>query len=75
MKHGTDNTDNPGLLRYVLAPPGKVTRLQSQSTVLDISTPGPDSVDTLRPQFCASWLTTELELSLLTVMGTLRARG
>ena len=74
-KHGTYNADNPGLLRYVLAPPGEVARLQSQSTVLDISAPGPDTVNTLGPQFCASWLTTELELSLLAVMGTLRARG
>jgi len=75
INHGTNNTDNPSLLRYVFASPGEVARLQSQGTVLGISTPGSDGVNTLGPQFCASWLATEFELSLLAVMGTLCTRG
>ena len=71
----TNDTDKPGLLRYVLASPGKVTRLQSQGTVLDVSTPGPDLVDTFGSQFCVGWLTTKLKLSLFAVVGALCARG
>ena len=75
INHGTDDADNPGFLRYVLASPGEVTRLQSQGTVFDVSTPSPDTVNTLGSQFCVSRLATELKLSLLAVMGTLCAGG
>ena len=59
----------------MLTSPGEVSRLQSQGTELLIPTPGPDCVDTLGSQFCISCLATELELSLLAVVGTLCARG
>jgi len=75
MRDGTDNTDDPSLLRDLLASPGEVTRFQSQGTVLQVSTPDPDTVDALGSQFCVGWLTAKLELSLLAIMGTLCARS
>ena len=71
----TDDTNEPGLLRDVLASPSKVTRLQSQGTVLHISTSGPDGVNTFESQFRVSRLAAELERSLLAVVSTLCARG
>jgi hypothetical protein len=75
IDRGTDDTDKPGLPRDVFASPGEVTRLQSQGTVLEVSTSRPDGVNTFGPQFCVSWLTTELKLSLLAVMSTLCPSG
>ena len=75
INRGTDHTNEPGFLRDVFASPGEVTRLQSQGTVLRVSTSGPDGVNAFGPQFRVSWLTTELKLSLLAVVSALCPRG
>ena len=51
--------------------PGEVARLETESTIFKVSTTDTDGVDTLGPELRASSLTTELEFSLLAVVGPL----
>jgi hypothetical protein len=67
----THNADDPCLPRNMLRSPCKVASLQAKRTVLQVSSTHPDSVNTLGTEFGVCGLTTELELSLLTVMGAL----
>lgn len=55
----------------MLTRPCKVTRLQTKSAVLDISTTGADAVDPLGSKLGAGGLAAELEFSLLAVVGAL----
>jgi hypothetical protein len=68
---GTHDTNNPRLLRDVLRSPRKVARIQTKGTVLDVSTPHADTVDAFGTEFGVGRLATELELSLLAVVGAL----
>ena len=67
----THDTDDSCLPRNVLRSPGKVSRLQTKGAVLDVSTPHTNGVDALGTEFRVGWLATELELSLLAVVGAL----
>lgn len=67
----TYNTDDPRLPCDMLRSPCKVSSFQPESTVLQVSATNPDSVDALGTKFGIGGLTTKLELSLLTIMGTL----
>ena len=67
----TYNTNQPRFAGDVLRSPGIVSGVKTESTVLDVSTTDTDSVDALRAELGGGGLTTELELSLLAVVGAL----
>ena len=69
------NSQNSCLACCTLAAPCKVTTFETQSTVLEVSSTDTNGVHTLRAELGASGLTTELELSLLAVVGALSTRG
>ena len=71
MKCGTYHTDYSRLASDVLRGPGKVSALKTKSPVLQISSTHSNGVDTLRTKLGVGRLTTELELSLLAVVGSL----
>lgn len=68
------DTNQPRLPGDMLRSPGEVSGIQSESTVLGVSTTDTNGVDTLGSELGAGRLTTELELSLLPVVCTLRTR-
>ena len=57
----------------MLAAPRKVARIKAKGTVLEATAPDTDGVDTLGAKLGIGSLTAELELSLLAVVGALRA--
>lgn len=67
----THNTDNTGLPRDALAAPSEVTRVETESTVLEVTTTDTNGVDTLGTDFGTGGLTTELELPVFAIVGAL----
>ena len=57
----------------MLTAPRKVARIKAKGTVLEATAPDTDGVDTLGAKLGVGSLTAELELSLLAVVGALRA--
>lgn len=71
----THDTDDPRLAGNVLAAPGEVARVETESTVLEVTTADPNGVNALGAELGVGGLPTELELSLLAVVGTLGTGG
>lgn len=71
----THDSEDSGLVCGTLAAPGKVTALETECTVLEVSSTDTNGVHTLGTKLGAGGLTAELELSLLTVVGALSTRG
>ena len=67
----TYDTDNPGFAGDALRSPSIVSGIKTESTILQVSSSNPDGVDALSTKLSACGLTTELELSLLAVVGSL----
>ena len=65
------DTDDTGLLGSVFASPSKVARVETEGTVLEVAPTNTDRVDPLGAELGVGGLTTELELSLLAVVGAL----
>lgn len=65
----THDVDDPGLPGDVLGTPSEVTRVQSHGSVLGVSSSDTNLVDPLGSQLGHGGLTTQLELSLLPVLG------
>lgn len=59
----------------MFAGPGEVTGLQTECTVLEVSSTDTNAVDALGAELGVSGLTAELELALLAVVGALSTRG
>jgi len=59
------NINDTGLASQTFTSPGKVTSVKAKSPVFLVSTPGTDSVDTLRSKLCIGSRTSKLELPLL----------
>ena len=55
--------------------PCKVASVKTKGTVFGVTSASADGVNALGSKFGVSWLTTELELALLAVVGALRSRG
>ena len=55
----------------MLGGPGEVASVETESPILEVTATNAHGVDTLRTKFRVGGLTTELELSLLAVVGTL----
>ena len=55
----------------MLASPSKVARVETEGTVLEVAPTNTDGVDPLGAELGVGGLTTELELSLLAVVGAL----
>jgi len=70
-----DDSENTGLARRVLAGPGEVAGLQTEGTVLEVSSTDTNSVNALGADLGVGGLTAELELALLAVVGALSTRG
>jgi hypothetical protein len=70
-----DDSEKPSLAGDLLASPREVTSLQTKGTVLQVSTTDTNSVNAFGTKLSAGWLTAELELSLLAVMGALSPSG
>ena len=69
QRQATHNLNQSSLPRDALRAPGEVTRVQSQSPVLGVTTSDTDLVDSLRRvELGHGRLTTELELSLLSAV-------
>ena len=68
---GTHDTDDTGLLGSVFASPSKVARVETEGTVLEVAPTNTDGVNPLGAELGVGGLTTELELSLLAVVGAL----
>ena len=64
----THDVDDPGLPGNVLRSPSEVTRVQSHSPVLGVSSSDTDLVNPLGTQLGHGGLTTQLKLSLLPVL-------
>lgn len=71
-KKGTYDTDQPRLAGDVLRSPCIVSGIETESTELGVTTTDTNAVDTLGAELGGGGLATELELSLLAVVGTLR---
>lgn len=67
----TYNRDDSGLAGGVLRSPCEVAGLKAKGTVLHVSTTGADRVNAFSTKLGAGGLATELEFSLLAVVGTL----
>jgi hypothetical protein len=65
------NTDKPSLSCDMLRCPCEVTSVKTEGTVLGVTTANAHGVDTLCAKLGAGRLTTELEFSLLAVVGAL----
>jgi len=63
--------DDPCLLCDSLRAPCEVAGIETESTVLEVTTTSTDGVDALCTKLCAGGLATELELALLAVVGAL----
>ncbi len=70
-----DDIDNTGLTADGFRSPGEVTRIETEGTILDVTSTDTDGMDTLGTELGVSRLTAELELSLLTVEGTFGTSG
>lgn len=66
-----NNTDKPSLSCDMLRCPCEVTCVKTEGTVLGVTTTDAHSVNTLGTKLGASRLTTELEFSLLAIVGAL----
>lgn len=73
LSKGTHHTDEPRLLCDLLAAPCKVARLEAKSAVLEAAAAHAHGMNALGTELCARRLAAELELSLLAVVGALRA--
>lgn len=58
----------------MLGGPGKIARVETESAILEITATNTHGVDTLWTELGVGGLTTELELSLLAVVGALGTR-
>lgn len=67
----THDSKDPGLASGVLAGPGKVTSLKTERAEFEVASPDTHRVDTFGTKLGVGGLTTELELSLLAVVGAL----
>ena len=70
-EQSTHNTNDPRLASDMFAAPSEVTRVEPESTVLEVTTPDTNGVNPLRTELGVGGLTTELEFSLLAVVGAL----
>ncbi len=66
-----DDINDTGLARDGFTGPGEGTRVQTQSTLLNITTTNADCMDALLTELGAGRLTTKFELSLVTIVSTL----
>ena len=71
----TYDSENPGLACCAFASPGEVAGLQAKRAELGVSSTDTDRVNALGAELGVGGLTTELELSLLAVVGALGTRG
>ena len=71
----THHRDDPRLLRDVLRAPGEVARVETEGTVLEVAAADTDRVDALGADTRLCALATELEFSLLAVVGALSTGG
>ena len=67
----TYDTDDSCFASNMLRSPCKVATIKTKCTVLHISSSHAYGVNTLSTELGGSWLSAELELSLLAIMGTL----
>ena len=67
----THDSEDSGLACCALAGPGEVTGLQTEGTVLEVSSTDTNGVDALGAELGVSGLTAELEFALLAVVGAL----
>jgi len=67
----TYDADNSRLASNMLRSPCKVATLETEGPEFYVSTTNSDTMDALRADFGAGWLTAELELSLLAIVGAL----
>jgi len=67
----TYDTDDSCFASDMLRSPCKVAAIKTKGTMLYISSSHTYCVNTLSTELGGSWLSTELELSLLAIMGTL----
>ena len=70
--YDTDDTSLPG---DRLAAPREVTRIEAESAVLEVTAADADSMNPLRAKLSVGSLATELEFSVLSVVGALSTRG
>ena len=70
----THNTDNSCLSGNVLRSPCKVTAIETESSIFEVSSTDTDSVNALSSKSGVCRLATKLELSLLAIVGALRTR-
>lgn len=66
-----DNVDDPGLSSNCFRSPCKITRVKTESTLLDISTTYTNFVDAFGTNTGVGCLTTKLILSLFAIVSTL----
>jgi len=66
-----NNRDNSCLAGGMLRSPCEVAALETESAVFQVSTTDADGVHPLGAELGAGWLTAELELSFLAIMGAL----
>lgn len=71
----THNLDQPGLPGGVLGTPSKVSTVESEGSVLGVSTSNSDLVDPLGSELGHGRLSTQLKLPLLSVVRSSRARS
>ena len=67
----THDTNDTSLPRDALAAPSEVTRVKTESAVLDVPTTDTNGVDTLGTELGVGSLATELEFPVLAVVGAL----
>ena len=72
---GTYDTNQPRLAGDVLRAPCEVSGVETESTVLEVSSTDTNGVNALRAELGVSGLAAELELALLAVVGALSTRG
>lgn len=63
-----DDIYNTGFAGDRFGGPGKISSFKTQSTLFDVSSTDTDQMDTLGTQLGVGWLTSELKLSLLSVV-------
>ena len=66
-----DDSDDTGLAGDGLGTPGEVTGIQTHGTELAVTSTGANLVDALSTELGVGSLTTQLELSLLAILGAL----
>ena len=70
----TYDADNPRLASDMFTAPSEVARIKTESTVLEVATADTDGMDALGAELGVGGLTTELEFSLLAIVGALGTR-